>query len=68
MWPEGKTNRATCRGVCCMTDKANDVKGVKCHAYFKGVDGLGTCNTECQWYPSNGKCVMHTPEEEEVSA
>ena len=46
-----------------MTDEANNVKGVKCHAYFKGIDGLGTCNTECQWYPPDGKCVMHTPEE-----
>ena len=22
----------------------------KCIAHFKGVDGLGTCNTMCQWY------------------
>jgi hypothetical protein len=47
-----------------MIDSSTDVKGVICHAYFKGRDGLGTCNTKCQWYPLDGKCVMHTPEEE----
>ena len=46
-----------------MIDSSTDVKGVTCHAYFKGHDGLGTCNTKCQWYPSNGECVMHTPDE-----
>lgn len=25
-------------------------KNQKCNAYFKGSDGLGTCDTECQWY------------------
>lgn len=45
-----------------MIDSSTDVKGVTCHAYFKGRDGRGTCNTKCQWYPPDGKCVMHTPE------
>ncbi len=26
----------------------------KCTAYFKGEDGLGTCDTRCQWW--NGCC------------
>ena len=26
------------------------LKGVKCHAYFGGVDGNGTCDTVCQWW------------------
>lgn len=46
-----------------MMDSSTAVKGVTCHAYFKGYDGLGTCNTKCPWYPPNGKCVMHTPDE-----
>ena len=25
-----------------------------CTAYFRGKDGLGTCDTECQWW--NGSC------------
>ncbi len=24
-----------------------------CKAYFQGIDGLGTCDTECQWYNRN---------------
>lgn len=36
---------------------------VICHASFKGIDGEGTCNIACQWYPKNGDCVMWTPEE-----
>lgn len=46
-----------------MITKDTDVKGKTCHAYFKGSDGLGTCNSKCQWYPDDGECVMHTPEE-----
>ncbi len=26
------------------------IVGNKCHAYFHGSDGLGTCNTKCQWW------------------
>lgn len=29
-------------------------KTQKCKAHFKGIDGLGTCDTECQWY--NEEC------------
>ena len=29
-----------------------------CNAYFKGSDGLGTCDTECQWYNKN--CPANT--------
>ena len=28
--------------------------GYKCTASFKGRDGLGTCDTGCQWW--NGGC------------
>lgn len=38
-----------------------DIEGVRCNASFAGKDGLGTCNTDCQWwhesYLENG-CVM----------
>jgi hypothetical protein len=26
------------------------IKRQKCGAYFRGIDGLGTCDTKCQWY------------------
>ena len=26
----------------------------KCTAYFKGKDGLGTCDDECQWFNKEG--------------
>ena len=26
------------------------VENQTCYAYFRGSDGLGTCDTECQWY------------------
>jgi hypothetical protein len=26
------------------------IRRQKCNAHFKGVDGLGTCDTKCQWY------------------
>jgi len=39
-----------------------DVLEVKCHADFKGIDGLGTCNTKCQWWLDNyledENCIM----------
>lgn len=34
----------------------SEVKGVECTAYFRGKDGLGTCDTECQWYVAPGLC------------
>lgn len=30
--------------------------GYECTAYFKGIDGLGTCDDECQWWIEEG-CV-----------
>lgn len=29
--------------------------GYECTAYFKGIDGLGNCNDECQWW-HDGAC------------
>jgi len=29
---------------------------MKCEAYFKGIDGLGTCDTKCQWYNEDCPC------------
>lgn len=34
-----------------------DIAGNKCHAHFEGKDGLGTCNTDCQWW-KNVDCLM----------
>ena len=39
-----------------------EVKGYKCHAHFRGSDGNGTCDTDCQWYHDGVPCVMWTPE------
>lgn len=33
------------------------IKRQKCEAYFKGQDGLGTCDTECQWYRPKLLCL-----------
>jgi len=38
------------------------VKGRKCHAYFGGKDGLGMCDTDCQWYQEGVPCVMWVPD------
>ena len=39
--------------------------GKTCYAYFRGRDGEGTCDTECQWYPGeNGVCPMQIPRED----
>lgn len=38
-----------------------DLRGVRCHCYFKGRDGFGTCNTSCQWYIENGFCPQWIP-------
>ena len=40
-----------------------DLKGVRCCCYFKGRDGLGTCNTGCQWYRKDGFCPQWIPVE-----
>jgi hypothetical protein len=29
--------------------------GYECTAYFRGIDGLGTCDTDCQWW-FDGAC------------
>ena len=28
--------------------------GYECTAYFKGIDGFGACDDECQWWRQNG--------------
>ena len=28
----------------------------KCKAHFYGIDGLGTCDTECAWYNQDCPC------------
>jgi len=30
--------------------------GYECTCYFKGIDGLGNCDDECQWWIKDG-CV-----------
>jgi len=30
--------------------------GYECTCYFKGIDGRGTCDDECQWWRKEG-CV-----------
>ena len=37
-----------------MKGNAMSTTGYKCTASFKGRDGLGTCDTGCQWW--NGGC------------
>ena len=39
------------------------VKGRTCHAHFRGRDGKGTCDTDCQWYTGAGPCPMLIPRE-----
>ena len=34
------------------------VNGKTCHAYFRGSDSQGTCDTECQWYRKGKDCPM----------
>lgn len=31
--------------------------GYICTAYFKGKDGLGTCDTNCQWWNNGCPCA-----------
>jgi hypothetical protein len=33
------------------------IEGKKCYAYFKGRDGLGTCDNGCQWYIKGTDCI-----------
>jgi len=28
--------------------------GYECTCYFKGIDGLGTCDDDCQWWTKEG--------------
>ncbi len=39
--------------------KAKEIKdtGYICTNYFKGKDGLGTCNTGCQHWNDDNECV-----------
>jgi hypothetical protein len=30
-----------------------DISGAQCNSYFRGIDGLGTCNCGCQWWPKD---------------
>ena len=32
------------------------VKNQICNAYFKGIDGLGTCDDKCQWESKDCPC------------
>jgi len=34
----------------------SEVAGVECTNYFRGIDGRGTCDTECQWFIGKEKC------------
>jgi len=51
--------------------KNGDIIGVKCYAYFAGIDGLGKCNNRCQWWLDeylevNKGCVMWTKDKGEL--
>lgn len=35
--------------------------GHRCTAYFKGRDGLGTCDTNCQWWNDGCVCAKGHP-------
>lgn len=38
--------------------------GYECTAYFRGVDGLGVCDTGCQWWqaaPDECPCAKGSP-------
>lgn len=35
----------------------------KCTAYFKGIDGLGTCDTDCQYFQKNCIAKLETTEQ-----
>lgn len=39
--------------------KAKEIKdtGYICTNYFNGKDGLGTCNTSCQYWNDDNECV-----------
>lgn len=38
------------------------VKDRICHAYFRGGDAEGRCNTDCQWWVDGWPCEMWIPE------
>lgn len=48
------------------------VKNKECHAYFRGKDHQGTCDTDCQWWDGryledDYGCPMWTPREKWVT-
>ena len=47
---------------CALPDRTR-VEDKTCYAYFRGKDGLGTCDTECQWYVEGESCPWWEPEE-----
>lgn len=36
--------------------------GFECTNYFRGKDGLGTCDTECQWWKGSCPCAKGSKE------
>ena len=40
------------------------IEGVKCLRYHRGIDGEGTCDTECQWFVEGYACPFWISEEE----
>ena len=45
-----------------LIDDDGNVIGNKCHNYFAGKDGLGTCNIGCQWWEDDD-CCMWVPQD-----
>ena len=41
------------------------VENQMCNAYFKGIDGLGTCDTDCQWESKDCPCAIKKGEEDD---
>lgn len=44
-----------------MESKGKTIKNRICIAHFRGIDGLGTCNSLCQWYRKGEKCPNSNP-------
>ena len=34
----------------------------KCTTYFKGIDGKGTCDDQCQWWHNGCPCAKGHPD------
>lgn len=47
-----------------MKSKMTEVKGVICYRYYRGIDGRGTCDTDCQWWIDGFACPFWVDEEE----